>query len=953
MKGIIRFFYLFRLALLVAGSFILFVPSLKSQVILSDPALPTDQDVITITFNATGTPLQAFTGDVYAHTGLIIEGNPNWQYVIGNWGNNTTQPRLTRIDPNIYQLEISPDIRQFYNVNPNDKILRLAFVFRAASNSPQSEDLFIDVYEAGMSVSVISPSNHQPIIEFGEIVNVLAVAREADELKLYINDDEVATTTSDEIEYVFNSTEFGYGSHWIIATALDADSQVYDSVYVFVRSEPNIAALPEGVRQGINYIDDYTVTLVLHDPPATKDWAFVFGDFNNWSINQDGYMNTTSDGTYFWITLTDLEPGKEYGFQYFVHGNIRMADPYTEKVLDPWHDDEIISQGRYPGLIPYPKGKTEHPVSVFQTAREPYQWEVTDFTPPAIDDLVIYELLIRDFLQNNTYQQLKDTLAYLKRLGINAIELMPVTNFEGNLSWGYNPSFFFAPDKFYGPRRELKRFVDEAHKLGMAVILDMVWNHSFGQSPLLRMYFDGNNNRPAQDNPWYSNPIFANTAMNFGYKFDHGSPYFIEFMDRANKHWLEEYNIDGFRFDLTKGFTTRFKGSNDEWGSNFDQERVDNLIRLYNQIKQVKPHAYVILEHLADNAEETVLANNGMLLWGNVTHAYQEAAMGWLSQSNFSWASYKNRNWNSPNLIAYMESHDEERIMFKNITYGNSSNPDHDVKQLPVALQRAGLAAAFYFTIPGPKMIWQFGELGYDYSINHCPNGTIADGCRTSPKPVRWDYYSDPDRKKLYDTYSLLINLKKEHDVFRTTDYTLSLGGAGKRIHLNHASNNVTVVGNFGLTEADFNPNFQQEGLWYEYFTRRRINVSDVTNPIRLKPGEFRLYSTLEFPDHGLKDLFDDGRMETEEGMVRLGPNPSTDRMVFSLMADHDHHIHIYDLSGRLIFSQDNVFGQSKDNFNWDGRTSDGSRPSGGIYFYRIFSDRNSYSGKIILFENN
>jgi 1,4-alpha-glucan branching enzyme len=952
MKFISQFQNIFIAAFIFLTGILYIIPVAVGQVITSEPALPVDADAVTITFNATGTPLQGYTGDVYAHTGLIIDGNPNWQYVKGTWGNNTTQPKLTRTAPNVYQLSINPDIRQYYNVNPNDMILQMAFVFRASSGSPQSEDLFIDVYELGLSVSVLSPSKNQPIIEYGNSINVLVVSRESDELRLLINDLEVSTTVDDEIEYVFDSTVYGYGSHWIIATALDSQSQVYDSVYVFVRSEPEIAELPDGVRPGINYIDDTTVTLVLHDPPATKDYAFVFGDFNDWRINQDGYMNTTSDGTHFWITLTGLEPRREYGFQYFVDGNIRMADPYTEKVLDPWHDDEIRNQGRYPGLIPYPRGRTEHPASVFQTAREPYQWAITDFSPPAVEDLVIYELLIRDFLQNSTYQQLKDTLAYLKRLGVNAIELMPVTNFEGNLSWGYNPSFYFAADKFYGPRRELKKFVDEAHKHGMAVILDMVWNHSFGQSPLLRMYFDENNNRPAADNPWYSNPIFANPAMNFGYKFDHGSPYFIEFMDRANQYWLEEFNIDGFRFDLTKGFTTRFKGSNDEWGSNFDQERVNNLVRMYNQIKQVNPDAYVILEHLSDNAEETVLANNGMLLWGNVTHSYQEASMGWLSQSNFSWASWKNRNWNDPNLIAYMESHDEERIMFKNKTYGNSSNPDHDVKELPTGLQRAAQVAAFYFPIPGPKMIWQFGELGYDYSINHCPDGTIDGGCRTSPKPIRWDYYDDPDRKKLFDTYSLLINLKTEHDVFRTNDYTLSLGGAAKRIHLNHPSNNVTVLGNFGVTETEINPSFQQTGTWYEYFTRRRIEVSDVNSTISFKPGEFRLYSTVEFPDHGLKDLFDDGRMDTEEGKVRLGPNPSTDRMIFSLMADHDHHIHIYDLSGRLIFSREKVFGQSKDNFDWDGRASDGSRPSSGIYFYRIFSDQNSYSGKIILFEN-
>ncbi len=921
-----------------------------SQVISSNPALPNDQDSVVITFDATGTPLQGYSGNVYAHTGLLTEGNPNWQYVIGTWENNNSQPQLTRVGTDLYELEISPDIRTFYDVAPQDILLRMAFVFRAATGSPQSEDLFVEIFPSGLFVSIVSPSKKQPIVEFGEVLEIKASAKEAISLSLYIDEQLVATGTQEEVAYSFNSADYGYGSFWIIANATDGEMYVTDSSYIFVRTDPIVAMLPQDVLPGINYIDETTVTLVLHDPPASKEYVFLIGDFNDWKINQEGYMNTTADGKYFWKTLTGLEPAKEYGFQYYIDGSIRIADPYTEKVLDPWHDNEIREQGRYPGLIAYPIGKTEQPASVFQTSREPYQWNVTDFTPPAKEDLVIYELLIRDFLENSTYQQLSDTLNYLKRLGVNAIELMPVTNFEGNLSWGYNPSFFFAADKYYGPRRELKKFIDKAHGMGIAIILDMVWNHSFGQSPLLRMYFDQQNNRPADDNPWYSDPIFANPGMNFGYKFDHGSPWFIEFMDRANQYWLEEYKIDGFRFDLTKGFTTRFKGSNDEWGSNYDQERVDNLKRMYSQIKQVNPNAYVILEHLADNQEETVLANHGMMLWGNITHAYQEASMGWLGSSNFNWISYQRRGWNDSNLIGYMESHDEERMMYKNLTFGNSGNADHDIKQLPTALLRAGLAAVFYFPVPGPKMIWQFGELGYDYSINHCPDGTIDDGCRTSPKPIRWDYLQEPDRKKLFNIYSLLINLKKEYDVFRTSDYSLSLGGAGKKIHLNHSSNMVTVLGNFGINEIQINPEFQQDGVWYEYFTRRSIQVSDPNAPITLQPGEYRLYSVSEFPDHG--KLFDDfnDAIEVDQERVRVGPNPSTSSIRFGLEADEAYHIRIFDMQGRLVFGKENALNESNSFFQWNGRNEDGARPAAGLFFYYLYSTRNSYSGKIMLF---
>ncbi len=160
------------------------------------------------------------------------------------------------------------------------------------------------------------------------------------------------------------------------------------------------------------------------------------------------------------------------------------------------------------------------------------------------------------------------------------------------------------------------------------------------------------------------------------------------------------------------------------WGQ-YDQSRIDILTRMANKIWEIDSTAYVILEHFADNSEETVLANYGMMLWGNMNHQYNEATMGYSSDLNG--VSYKSRGWTVPHLVAYMESHDEERLMYKNIRFGNSA-PTYNIKDTSVALNRIKLAAAFYFTIPGPKMIWQFGELGYDYSIFYDPaTGTVPD----------------------------------------------------------------------------------------------------------------------------------------------------------------------------------------------------------------------------------
>src|SRR5690554_7605996 len=109
---------------------------------------------------------------------------------------------------------------------------------------------------------------------------------------------------------------------------------------------------------------------------------------------------------------------------------------------------------------------------------------------PEVDKLVVYELLIRYFTNNGDIKTVTDTLDYLQRLGVNAIELMPFNEFEGNDSWGYNPSFYFAADKAYGTLNDYKEFVDECHARGIAVLMDMVLNHSYGQSAFAQMYLE-------------------------------------------------------------------------------------------------------------------------------------------------------------------------------------------------------------------------------------------------------------------------------------------------------------------------------------------------------------------------------------------------------------------------------------------------------------------------------
>jgi len=688
-----------------------------------------------------------------------------------------------------------------------------------------------------------------------------------------------------------------YGGHWIIAKAIKGSTTVYDSVYYYVNRAPVVASLPAGVRDGINYINDSTVVLSLYAPH--KKHIFAIGDFNNWEVGDKWAMNITPDSNRFWIKITGLTPKKEYIFQYLIDGTIRVGDPYADKVSDPWND-KYISQRTYPNLIEYPKGKTTGIATVLQTGQTPYPWKITNFKAPKEENLVVYELLVRDFTKGHTFDDIIDTLGYLKRLGINAIELMPVNEFEGNSSWGYNPNYYFAPDKYYGPKNTFKAFVDSCHANGIAVIMDIVLNHAMGTCPLAKMYWNSTKNQPAADNPWF-NQTSPNPVYSWGNDFNFDSPQTVRFVDSVTNYWLSQYKIDGYRFDFAKGFTNT-PGD----GYAYDQSRINHLEHIYNHIHKSFPNAYDILELFTANSEEKVLTNYGMSVWGNSNYNYNQATMGYTSSSDFSWISYEKRGFtNSAGIVGYMESHDEERLMYKNEQYGNSSGT-YNIKDIPTALKRMEMAGAFFFTIPGPKMIWMFGELGYDYSINRCENGTINSDCRTSPKPVRWDYYQDMNRKHLYGIWSALIHLKETQPAFQTKNYNLNVGGATKLIHLTDTSMDVTVLGNFDVTQQSITPNFQKiqkTGWWYNYFNGDSINVTNTNAAITLTPGEYRLYTTkrLTRPDFILG--VPQNKQNTFGENLTIYPNPAVSEIdvQWDMKRSSTGEISLFDITGRKV----------------------------------------------------
>jgi len=841
--------------------------TVMGQVITTDPAFPTEDQPLTIIYDASEDPrgdLEGYTGDLYAHTGLIVSeenlGSGTWQYVIGTWGDNSAQPQLTSLGNDRWELEIN-DIREFYDVpESEDKIYQIAVVFRSADGDLQTNDLFIDLSDEELQVRFTSPdvSSLNPYFtEVGETVNLQVEAASAQpitSLTLYEGDIELASTTESSLEYDYEVTGSGR-TDFYTEVEDEQGNTLTDSLYIVVNPEVNVQARPNSIEDGIHYHEDpSTVTFSFYAPD--KEFAYLIGDMNNWEIREEHFMNlddTDPSGNRFWITLDDLTPGELYRFQYFIDGEIRVADLYSELILDS-NNDQYIEESIYPDMPEYPYGFTEHAVTVIEPGAEEYEWQVPDFERPEKEELVVYELLLRDFIEESSFEVLADTLDYLENLGVNAIELMPVQEFSGNLSWGYNPVFHGALDKAYGSKESFKQFVDEAHSRGIAVILDVVYNHAEGNSPLIRIYGSDRNSNPL---------IGPGHAYNVFNHLNHDHPYIQYWLDRMNRYWLEEYNIDGYRFDLSKGFASNVNSGNNLDGYNSD--RIANLKRMADAMWDVDSEALVILEHLGANSEETELSDYGMMLWGKHNVEYNEASMGYSENSDFSGVYFGNRDWNDPHLIGYMESHDEQWMMFRNLNFGNDLNENHNITELDVALNRQKLAGSFFFTIPGPKMLWQFGELGYGGGEGECLKpGDGSDGdClssdpgRTDQKPIRWNYFEEENRYRLYRTWSELIRLRNSSPVFTSadTEFESSLGGGIKWMRLQHEDMDAVIVGNFSVLFRDATVDFTQQGEWHEFVTGDALDVGNVRQTFNLAPGEVRIY-TSEFVEPAEEDVF-------------------------------------------------------------------------------------------------
>lgn len=591
---------------------------------------------------------------------------------------------------------------------------------------------------------------------------------------------------------------------------------------------PVTKARPAGVTNGIYYGDDGTsVTLCTYAASKTESAkrVFLLGDMTDWKLKEEYQLY--KDGNYFWITLTGLESGKEYRFQYAVERadgvKKQISDLYSEKVLHP--DDQYEPKTVDPDLLDYPAGKgADGYVTVIQPGKPQYQWSdaTLNFKRPNKNNLVIYELWIYDYTSSRSLKGLMKRLDYIQNLGVNAVELMPVCEFDGNYNWGYSPNHYFAPDKAYGSETMYKEFIDECHKRGMAVILDMVFNHATGLNPMNKLYPYGTD---LASNPWFN--VTAPHSDNVYEDWNHGFEPAHEMFIRALKYWLTEYKVDGFRLDLSHGLC-----------SDKPNTSVGNLKDYYEKgVKAVSSDAYMICEHWGGNmgTERPQLISAGMQCWNNTSNAYCQTAMGWLKDGD----GFVDAN--KDGYVSYCESHDEERMQYKCKKYGNGDLQTNTAARLA----RVPENVAFNVLLNGSHMLWMWEEVGYDFSINcdldHPNDYNEKYRCSIKPRPeaIGRDYFTNADRVAAFTKCAQVITLRTQlmPSVFEGNPTSQNIS-SGNKLRKVQWGSNVFVVANFDVTsnQAVTLPS----GTWYDYLN----GASTALGTYTLSPGELKVFTS-------------------------------------------------------------------------------------------------------------
>lgn len=714
-----------------------------------------------------------------------------------------------------------------------------------------------------------------------------------------------------------------YDPIWVNVTINNQDYVVFNEQEIIIIEEP----IPDGIKLGPNWFNNTMYLSVFAPSQPFMRYQIGAPGFDGELVEPLLMKKDPNEEDLWWAEL-DLPTG-HYEYQYVLPGGVVIADPLSRRISN---DRTRIEIG--PGGV---------------TTADNYIWESNEYIRPLMDTLVIYELHIDDFSAmgngQGRFEDIIEKLDHLKSTGINAIELLPIYEFPGNHSWGYDPILISSLESNYGTPFEFKKLVDEAHKRGIAIILDIIWNHIRPSSPLWEIQPDYNLN-PYVKLSTELNPNEAEGSWGM-LDLDHFNPRMIDYINQVNNIWVEEYKIDGFRFDAM--FMIGWDLQQPEYG----------IPAWSSTLKNSHPDIYQIAEHLPSNPwliENTDLSSG----WHDSFH---DRLKDDIHGQFFSTITYMRQviglheysNWDDPyenrlQAVKYMVSHDEQSLIQEMVTF-NDFTPEQ-------ARIRDKFYATLLFTSQGVPMIFQGQEFGLQTGWTDDNNNGNYDEEKLQYRPIDWSFLDTQEGQEHLSHYKKLIKLRKMSpaiakgdffDLYRYTNQNVIVYGYSYQTPENY-NDQIVVIANFSsLDRVIENVPFFSSGTWYnvlepnenlilssdslgEYFIEAKSAIAFSNQNLNLKIDKFKL----------IPDKID---------LIGSYPNPFNGQVIIKYYSESPTKgtINIFDLSGRLIFSSGELSLQIGHNsFEWNGQSQFDHTMSTGVYIVSIKVDDKLNNHKIL-----
>lgn len=875
-------------------------------------------DSVTITFRAhkgAGTPVSLpgtfsgwSTGNTMAYDAVVSAWTKTYSFKIhdagrGSLGDSVHQYKLN--DGNWYSDPLNPE------QNPNDNnnsVLRLSkfffFQFFTEQTSTEITRIVVGIVHAN-SDAVASVKLYTGVNPGSATMTDITASFVADKRLL----NHTLGTAIPKTHYIK-----------LVAKNDKGDSIVYqNSVF-----EVQMAPLPLYARHGVTKAsvasgDSTTFRLRV---PGKNFVVLRIAPVGQAVATATARVMKKDPATENWWLNVKLDPNTEYEYLYEVENNKMVSDPF----------------GRQFGTY-----GTRFSTGASGISADNYAWQSTSYVRPPLNKLVIYELNVGEFgggyygrpAGQSGFNDLKSLLSHFVTLGVNAIELMPVNDYgivgKSGHSWGYDLNHYFALEPGYGTPLELKQLIDEAHKLGIAVILDLVYNHQNDTGPLWQMLPD------EAVNPYFklnSDMRYNEDGLAFFKDMDHWTPETQELILENLKMWIEDYRIDGFRYDYTQGIG---------WNT---AEPTKGVLGWTNAVDTLYGgQIYQIAEHLPGSP--ALIYHSG--LTGGWHDSFRDEIFDDTRFQNTSLTDYENHvlglseypgndTPNSPGSyggrtepVNATITHDEQSLIYEMTQF----------QGIPIAeaLQRDKLYATFVFTSLGIPMLWQ----GQEFSA---PRGWANDGLKLNYRPLEWDwtlvsrgiehmaYYKTLIRQRLKNPALYQGELKKlfRYEGAKTIVYGFEDAATNSKI--------MVVANLHPFNQTPTNLPWLGDGTWYDVFDQSQMTVTgNAIASFPINAFTAKVYSNKSNAQLGITSVGTDPEPIGAPAAFALGqnfPNPfnPTTQFHYSVPTEGLVSLKVYDMLGReaaVVVNEVQTPGTYQVIF-------DGARHSSGIYFYTLSS---------------